>query len=217
MTRILHLDASARERDSRSRQLAAELVRAWRDAAPDTTVTYRDLFRDPVSPVTPLWTTGAFEDPATLSDEQRAELAESESLIAELFEHDVYVLGLPMYNFTIPAPFKAWVDQVVRPGRTVLVRDGRPVGALEGKRVVVTSASQYDYSPEGPMGHMNFFDQYLRVTFGFMGVADLAIIRAIGVVPAGAPGSMEAARAAVRETVARATAAERALAAGARP
>jgi FMN-dependent NADH-azoreductase len=203
MTRILHIDASAREGDSLSRQLAAELVRAWRDAEPGATVTYRDLFRDPVSAVTPLWTTGAFEDPATLDDAQRAELVESESLVEQLFAHDVYVLGLPMYNFTVPAPFKAWIDQVVRPGRTVLVRDGRPWGALQGKRLFVLTASRYDYSPEGPLGHMNCLDGYLRVVFGFIGVTDVTIIRTIGVATPGAPGSMEGARAAIHAIVRR--------------
>lgn len=202
MPSILHLDASAREGDSLSRRLAAEFVALWHERAPGDAVTYRDLFRDPVSPITPMWTTGAFAPAEMLDAAQRGSLEESEALIAQLFEHDVYVLALPMYNFTVPAPFKAWVDQVIRPGRTVLVRDGRPVGALEGKRCFVFTASQYDYSPDGPLGAMNHFDGYLRTALGFMGVTDLTIARTVASAPDGAPGSMEAARARLSEAVA---------------
>src|SRR5579863_9122918 len=116
--KLLHVDSSARSL-SVSRALTAKFVEAWKQEHPTGKVAYRDLAKAPLPPpISAEWSVAANSEQATLTPEQRQVLALSDELIAEVETADIIVLGAPMYNFAISAPLKAWIDHVVRQGRT---------------------------------------------------------------------------------------------------
>ncbi|MEM1342611.1 MAG: NAD(P)H-dependent oxidoreductase, partial [Pseudomonadota bacterium] len=136
MTQILRLDSSARKTGSITRALGDDVIAQFTDA----TVTTRDLSLG-VPIIDEAWVTANFT-PADQRDEaQKAALALSDEMVAELKAADVVLIGVPMYNFGAPAAFKAWVDQIARAGLTFKYTESGPVGLLEGKRAIVLTAS----------------------------------------------------------------------------
>ena len=118
MSHILHLDSSPRESRSISRALTKEFVSSWIQAHPQDTITYRDVGFSPIRPVDESWIAAAFSKSEVLPPELTQALHLSDELITELVNADRYVFGIPMYNFSVPANFKAYIDQVVRVNRT---------------------------------------------------------------------------------------------------
>jgi FMN-dependent NADH-azoreductase len=113
-----------------------------------------------------------------LTLEQRATLALSDQLISELQEADVIVLGSPMYNFGISAALKAWIDLVIRQGRTVDFSVRPPVGLLLGKKFVLITARGGQYAPGTPTAAFDFQEPYLRHVLGVIGLRDVTVIHA---------------------------------------
>jgi FMN-dependent NADH-azoreductase len=190
MTHVLHLDSSAAE-DSVSRQLGRDLVLAWSRSDPAMTLTYRDLNAEPLPFVSATWVSAAFR-PDTERDHALAfSLARSEQLIAELEAADVLLIGAPMYNFGIPASLKAWVDQVVRIGRTFGYDGPTPIGLLHGKRAIVVATSGGDARAYEQAG-LDFRTGYLRAILGFIGVEQVDVVTVTGTIPG--PADLEPAR-----------------------
>lgn len=202
MPTILHIDASARREGSRTRLLSRDVVELLRAREPKTRVIYHDLFFEPPEPITDNWILGAFAPPRAHTPAARAALGWSDRMIAELKEADTYVFGVPTYNFTIPAPFKAFLDQVIQPEKTFSLANGFPEGMLHGKKVYVCCASNSDYDPHGPLAAFDFHEPYLRRTLGFIGITDITYFKAIGMRRDVAEPSLEAARRAIRELLA---------------
>ena len=118
MPTLLHLDASPRGDRSISRQLTRDFAAAWKQTHPEGQIIYRDLGHDPVPLVTETFIAAVYTPPEARSPELRATVATSDQLISELKAATEYVFGVPMYNFSVPAGFKAYIDQIVIPGRT---------------------------------------------------------------------------------------------------
>lgn len=175
MTHILHLDASARGGDSHSRMISGELVRALTAADPTATVTYRDLGHQPVPYVSEEFIGALYTPKANQTAEQQAVLAPSDEMIAELKAADIYVFGIPMYNFGVPGVFKSYIDQVARMGETW--RRDPMEGLLKNKKaIVVTARGGGGYGPGEARESFNSQDPTIKNTFGFMGVTDIEFI-----------------------------------------
>ncbi len=175
MAHILHLDASPRGERSHSRRLSKAFVDAWVAAHRGDSVTYRDLGHHPVPLVDEPMIGASFTPPDARSEADRAALKVSDELIDELIAADVYVFGMPMYNFGVPAGFKAYIDQIVRVGRTFAVTSNVPpyVGLLEGKRLFLAMSAGSDYAVGTPYANYDYVLPYLRAIFGFLGVTDI--------------------------------------------
>ena len=172
---ILHIDSSASGQRSHSRQLTQAFVQELKAAQPDATLVYHDLARQPVPPVDEAWVEGAFSDPATHSPQAVAAIAVSDKLVDELLACDVFVIGAPMYNLSIPAPLKAYIDQIVRIGRTL--DPATHQGMVKGKKMfVLTARGGSGYGPGEERHPMNFQDTYLKAIFGFIGITDMTFI-----------------------------------------
>jgi FMN-dependent NADH-azoreductase len=180
MAHILHVDSSPRGERSISRTLSQEFVDGWKAAYPESPVTYRDLGHDPVPLVTEAWIAAAFSDPAKHTPELTEALRPSDELIDELLAADRYVFGVPMYNFTVPANFKAYIDQIVRAGRTFAVTESGYKGLVEGKKALVITAEGGVYRSGTPAADVNFHEPYLRAILGFMGITDVSFIHGDG-------------------------------------
>ncbi|MEY9759009.1 FMN-dependent NADH-azoreductase [Bradyrhizobium yuanmingense] len=181
---LLQIDSSARfepsdanPRGSHSRRLTQRFVQRWLQSRPGDGVVSRDLGRFAPSPVTDDWVKAAFAKPDRREPWMREALAESDALVDELISADLIVAGVPMYNFGVPAQFKAYIDNIVRVGRTFGFDRSRPdnpySALLEGmdKRLVLLgSRGDYGYDPGGRMAAVNHVEGAVRDVFAFIGI-----------------------------------------------
>lgn len=174
MTQILHLDASPRGERSISRALTKQFVDLWKQIYPNHTVTYRDLGRFPVPPIDEAWIAAAFSAPDQLTPSLEAALTISDELIDELVAANFYILGVPMYNYSVPASFKAYIDQIVRVRRTFIVGTDGYEGLLKDKKALVITTRGGSYAGEP----LDFQEPYLRAVFDFIGITDITFIHA---------------------------------------
>jgi FMN-dependent NADH-azoreductase len=163
-----------------SRKLTADFSETWLKAHPGGKVIHRDLNTLNLPPVDAFWVGAAYTPENARTEEQKAALAVSDSLIADLQKGDEYVFGVPMHNFGIPSTLKLWIDQVVRAGKTFSYGASGPKGLLTGKKATVLIASGGVYDQGSALASMNFVAPYLRAVFGFVGITDLTIISAEG-------------------------------------
>ena len=175
--KLLRIDSSARK-NSISRQLTAEFVQSWRKQHPDGQVVERDLATTHLPHITDEWVQAVHSDPASHTTEQKLVLATSDALVEELRQADEIVIGAPMYNFAIPAPLKAWIDQVVRAGKTVLFHASGPKGLLQGKKVYVITSRGGAFRPGTPTERFDYQEPYLRHILAFIGLTDVTFIHA---------------------------------------
>mgnify|MGYP000598241567 CR=1 FL=1 len=190
MTRLLHLDASPRpgragshDHGSHTRRLTHHFVSRWRTLEPDAEIVYRDIGANPPQLTSVEWIEAAFTSPEQQTDPMRAVLAESDTLVDEVVRADILVLGVPMYNFGPPAAFKAWIDNIVRLGRTIdfdMQYGAHPFMPLESyvplladrKRhaVLLSSRGGYDFDPGRSMAAFNHLEPGARTALQFIGI-----------------------------------------------
>ncbi len=175
--KLLRIDSSAR-RNSISRQLTDKFVHTWKLENPAGEVIERDLAKTSLPLITDEWTLAAYSDPAMLTPGQREILAVSDELIEEVLAADVIVIGAPMYNLTVSAPLKAWIDQIVRSGRTVLWGPKGSQGILKGKKVFVLTSRGGSFKPGSPTAQYDHQEPYLRDILAFIGLTDATFIHA---------------------------------------
>ncbi len=183
MPTLLAIEVSPRHEFSASRKLTAHFVDQWK-AAHAGSVVVRDLTKTPPPFVDHAWISGAFTPREQHSPESVAAIKVSDDLVAELKAADHIVIGTPMFNFSIPAVLKAYIDQIVRVGVTVSPNN---VGLLTGKKATVILASGGDFSPGSPVEKYNQASGYLRQVLAWIGIKDVEIILA-GRARAGAVG-----------------------------
>lgn len=181
MAHLLHIDASPRGERSRSRRMTREFVEQWKQAHPNDTVTYRDLGHNPVPYVDESWIAAAFSPPEQYTPELREAIRLSDQLVDEFLAADIYVIGVPMYNFSVPGVFKSYIDQIVRVGRTVAFEPNNSANVFKplvlGKKMfIIESRGDSGFHPGGRYGNMNHHDPYLVTVFGFMGITDITFI-----------------------------------------
>jgi len=178
MKTLLRIDSSPRVARSHSRVLTASFAEAWLRANAGGRAIHRDLGAAPVPVVSEEWIAAAFIDPAQQTAEQRAAIAISNELVDELVGADEVVIGAPMYNFGISASLKAWIDQIVRVGRTVDYPSNK--GLVKGKKVTVISTRGWEYAPGKPWAAHDAQVPYLRQILGFLGMDDVSVVCAEG-------------------------------------
>jgi FMN-dependent NADH-azoreductase len=182
--RLLQIDSSARL-SSVSRELTAKFVEEWKRENPGGEVVVRDLAKTPLPLITDEWTLAVHSDPLALTPAQREVIAISDTLIAELFAADTVVIGVPMYNFSVPWTLKAWIDQVVRVGKTFAYNANGPQGLFTGKKIVIITSRGSSYGPGSSRSRADFQEPYLRHIFGFIGATDVTFIHAENQRPGG--------------------------------
>ena len=179
MPTLLNIQSSPRGDHSISRSLSHNFVERWQAKHPAGKVLTRDLAEQPLPFVGVPWISGVFIAPDQQTPEIRQAMALSDELIAELFSADQILIGTPMYNFTVPANLKAWIDLIVRPRVT---HSGPPErkGLVNGKacKIVIASGGNYD---EGlPAAASHYESGYLRRVLAFIGITDVEIVLAGG-------------------------------------
>jgi FMN-dependent NADH-azoreductase len=178
MSNILVITASPRSDRSASSALTTSFVNLWAQRHPQDTILLRDIGHHPVPHVTEPWVIGSFAPPDAQTEESKAAIAVSNQLVDEFLSADRYIFGVPMHNFNIPSTFKAYIDQIVRAGRTFGIGPNGYEGLVKNKKALFITSSGGAYVPGTPMAAYNFQEPYLRVIFGFIGVTDLRFISA---------------------------------------
>jgi len=177
---ILRLDASMRKTGSYSRNLTDKLIKhliAKQDLNEiNSELIVRDL-ADGIPLIDENWIKANFTAVDLRTSEQHKYLMTSDILVNELMNADKIVIGLPIYNFSIPAAFKAWIDQVVRSKLTFKYGDNGPIGLVGNKKVYIIVAS----GGTKLVTELDFISDYLRHILGFIGINDVTFIDSSGI------------------------------------
>lgn len=185
---LLRVDSSARGR-SVTRRLTGAYRTSWLQQNPGSRVVERDLARTPLPHITDDWS-GTFSPAEQLTSSQRTYLAPSDELTGELLTSDAIVIGAPMYNFTVSWELKAWLDQIVRLGKTVGRGPQGLRGLAGGRDVTIVTASGGDYSTASPRARFDHLVPYLRDIFSFIGIDDVRFVHADRQLDAAGPESL---------------------------
>lgn len=179
MPRLLHIQSSPNIGNSVTRALSDRFVQAWTANHANVQVESIDLAVEPL----PYFDAAAIQGlmrGAEVTPEAQAKADLSNRLVTQLEEADILVIGAPMINFTIPAQLKSWFDYVSVAGRTFqFAAPGIAKGLLFGKKAFVVLARGGDYT-DFPANAFDFHEPLLRTLLGFMGIYDVAFIRAEG-------------------------------------
>jgi FMN-dependent NADH-azoreductase len=187
MPHILHVDASARpglagkdQHGSHSRSLTQRFVSQWLARRAQDTFTYRDIGQNPPSFISHDWIASSFTPEEQREPWMQETLVESDQLVDELIAADMLVLGTPFYNFGMPASLKAWIDQIVRPGRTVDINEGNLLDPYMPKladrprhAVILTARGGIGFGVGGELAHMNNLEPNLITALGFIGITQV--------------------------------------------
>jgi FMN-dependent NADH-azoreductase len=176
---ILFVTSSSRGSASYSNRVATDVLTELRSRNPGARVAVRDLGREPLPHINDDFVTATRGATMPQTDEQRALLARSETLVDELLAADVIVIATPMINFTIPSNLKAWIDYVARAGRTFRYSEKGPEGLVTGKQVIIVAARGGVYSA-GPGSALDFQLPYLKSVLGFLGMTDIEVLEVEG-------------------------------------
>ncbi len=171
---ILRIDASMRRTGSSSRLLSDELI-AKLSAEESHRIINRDL-ADGIPLINENWINANFTPEEDRTAEQLETLALSDALVGELMESDTLVIGLPIYNFGVPAALKAWIDLVCRARLTFKYTENGPVGLLEGRKAYIVVAS----GGTAAGSEIDYAARYMQHVLGFIGIHDVEVIDASG-------------------------------------
>lgn len=169
---ILRVDSSGRGEGSVTRSLADLLVQGLAERQP-VQVVNRDVAQG-LPFVDADWIAANFTDPDQRDDAKRAALALSDGLVREVMDADVLVIGVPLYNFGVPASLKAWIDQVARARVTFRYTEHGPEGLLKGKKAYLVVAS----GGTALGGAIDFATPWIKHVLGFLGIDDVEVIAA---------------------------------------
>jgi FMN-dependent NADH-azoreductase len=170
---ILHIDCSPRP-ESHSRQLSAAIIKRLFEVAPGASISRRDFAAAPLPHASSDYAT-ALSSPATLAAPPRGALELSEALIQEIEAADVVVIGTPMNNLTVPSVLKAWIDQILRVGRTFKSTPAGKVGMLRDRPVFIGIASGGVFTGDRA-NQPDFLTPYLSVVLGSIGLKTLQFL-----------------------------------------
>ena len=176
MTTLLQINASIHADHGQSSQLATRFVRAFSRSHPDSRIVRRDLAGDSVPHLSAERFAAFLSKPQERSAAQGDVVAYSDTLIAELKQANVIVLGLPMYNFGVPSQLKAYFDHIARAGETFRYTASGPVGLLKGKKAYIFAARGGLYAGTTLDTQTNYVRDFLR----FVGIEDIEFVYAEG-------------------------------------
>ena len=179
MTNILLITSSPRGAASYSTRVAWRVVDELRRVRPDAELAIRDLAKAPLQHIDEHFATGRAGPTDQFAAEERSSLALSDVLIDELLAADIVVIAVPMINFSVPSPLKAWIDHVARPGRTFRYTANGPEPLVTGKRAILVEAKGGIYS-EGPRRKFDHLTPFMLDVLGFLGITDVKLIRIEG-------------------------------------
>ena len=178
--KLLHIDSSILGDNSVSRAISAAVVARLREIDGTLEVRRRDLAASPLSHLSGAYLAGQGAD-VQHDQAMQEDLSLGGAVLAEFLDADIVVIGVPMYNFTIPSQLKSWIDRVLVAGKTFRYTQNGPEGLAGGKRVILALSRGGFYAPGSPYAAFEHQESYLRGAFGFIGLPDIEVIVAEGI------------------------------------
>ncbi|WP_206485242.1 NAD(P)H-dependent oxidoreductase [Thalassotalea sp. G2M2-11] len=170
---VLHINSSSRQQESITRKVSAYVVDKLVQQEASIDVVERDLASG-LPFIDEQWVNANFTAPEEREVHHKETLAFSDKLVGELQQAKHIVIASPIYNFSIPAVLKAWVDLIARAKLTFKYTDQGPVGLLADKKVYLVMASG-----GVPIGsELDFATNYLKQVMGFIGITDVTVVDA---------------------------------------
>lgn len=199
MKQILMIEVSPRGKNSASRSVADTLATRLARLYPTATLIRRDLSFEPLPHLDDTTLRAISTKDLAEAERLRSDARQSDQLTDELLQSDLLVIATPMWNFGIPSALKAWIDLVVRPGRTFRYSEGGVLGLAKDKKAILVLASGGVFT-EGPWRSWDFVEPYLRQILGFIGIVDVRTVRIEGMnLPLLSAGAVPKANMAVEE------------------
>lgn len=182
MHSLLVIDSSGRRTRSITRALTSRFVAGWRAQRPGAEIISREVGLNPPPTVNEAWIAAAYGGQEPGDTTAPHPLATSDTFIDEILRAEAIVIGVPIYNFGMPAQLKAYFDQIIRVGRTFAFQESeedryRPLLAPRPV-VVIVSAGDGAMLPGGALAHLNFLEPHLTTLLAFIGLTDVTFIRA---------------------------------------
>ena len=171
--KILRIDSSASTETGKSRLLTTRIIDELKKLGKSPEVTVRDL-NESLPQVDGSWIKANNTKVGDLADEQKKTLSLSDKLVAEIEAADTLIIGVAVYNFSIPASLKLWVDLICRAGKTFKYSDKGPEGLMTDKKAIICFAS--GGTPFG--SDIDFASGYIRHILGFIGIKNVTFIKA---------------------------------------
>ena len=169
---ILHINSSERIQDSVTRQVSAELVSQLQKQS-GLAIKSRDLVKG-IPFINEDWIHANFTDPEQRTEQNKQALKTSDQLVEELQAAEILVIASPIYNFSVPAVLKAWIDQVARARLTFRYTENGPEGLLKTKKAYLVMASG-----GVPLGsEVDYASTYLNQVMNFLGIHDVTVVDA---------------------------------------
>ncbi|MFM0239349.1 FMN-dependent NADH-azoreductase [Paraburkholderia phytofirmans] len=177
--KIMHVDASAKRERSNSRALSRYFLERLREEGAQFEVDYLDVAIDTPPHVDEAFAIATYTAAQDRTPAMKATLAGSDALCQRLLDADAFVFAMPMYNWSMPSAFKAFIDSITRTGLTyVNADDGRVVGQLSRQKVLFITSRGADLRAGSPYEAMDALTPSLKAAFGFLGVADPTFVDA---------------------------------------
>lgn len=173
MSTLLVIESSPRNEHSLSRGLTQLFVEEWKKNHTDGHVVVRDLMLTHLPFVTMPWLSAYFTPADLQTDEMKETLKLSDELVSEILAADYIAIGTPVYNYNIPAVLKAYIDHIVRKGKT-LGFSGE--GLVHGKKCTILMASGGVYTNDSPIKDCDFATNYLRLILKVIGIEDVSVV-----------------------------------------
>ncbi|MFH6995427.1 FMN-dependent NADH-azoreductase [Flavobacterium sp. FlaQc-48] len=177
--KILNIVTSVKGDASFSNKLSNAVLEKLAKEYPQSEVQTFDLSKTPLPYLDELQLNAFYTPVGSHSENQLESVKLSDDAIHDLLEADIIVIGVPIYNFGIPALLKGWIDQVARAGKTFSYDENGPKGLITGKKVYLSIASGAVFS-NGPYKSYDFAEPYLRAVLGFLGITDITTFRVEG-------------------------------------
>lgn len=179
MNHILIIESSPRGAESASRSLTRKVRERLEAEYPNAKIVVRDLAKNSLPHLDHAAVNAMFAPGVDDTENLNRALQLSDMLTDELLACDLVVIASPMWNFSIPSSLKAWIDHVVRSGRTFRYAGEGVEGLAKGKRAILLLSSGGVFSA-GPWKDWDVVEPYLRRILGFVGIEDVQIARAEG-------------------------------------
>lgn len=156
-----------------SRGLTQRFVAQWQGRYPDGQIVERDLIKTDLPYITQPWLAAYFTPPDQRTPEMTALLRLSDELVAELLAADYLAIGTPVYNYNVPAILKAYIDHIVRKGKTLGFAGE---GLVHGKKCTILMASGGVYTEGSPIRDRDLATHYLRLVLKLIGIEDVTVV-----------------------------------------
>lgn len=175
MNKILYIKANAKSDNmSRTYRISNNFIELYKKANPEDEIITLDLYKEGIKSLT-------LEDINTIfgvktDDSKNHPILKYAYQFAEV---DKYVVAAPMWNLSIPAILKAYIDYICVTGITFKYTEQGPVGLCKGKKAIYIVGRGGDYSRK-PFSDYEMGERYLRTIFAFLGITDFTTIAANG-------------------------------------